>query len=155
VRSRAPRRPADAREAALRLLEVRDRSRRELSWRLRDKGFPADEIAALLERLVETGLVDDRRFACLRARALVLRGQGARRVEADLRARGVAAEHIAAALEAALEGERPAERMRALVTKRFGEGCLGREAEPRLRARAQRFLLQKGFAPDEVHALFD
>jgi regulatory protein len=155
VRSPTPRRPADAREAALRLLEVRDRSRRELATRLREKGFAAEEIEPLLERLVETGLVDDRRFAALRARALVRRGQGARRIEADLRARGVGREAIAAALEQALEGERPAERVRALVMKRFGEACLGREADPKLRARAQRYLLQKGFAPDEVHALFE
>ncbi|HOX42586.1 MAG TPA: regulatory protein RecX [Myxococcota bacterium] len=152
---RGSRPPADAHEAALRLLDVRERSRRELAGRLREKGFEPAQIEPELERLAEVGLLDDRRFACLRARALVRRGQGPRRIEADLRARGVSREDIAAALEQALEGERPAERMRALVVKRFGEGCLGAEADPKLRARAQRYLLQKGFAPDEVLPLFE
>ena len=41
------------------------------------------------------------------------------------------------------------------LVKRFGEECLGPEADPKLRARAQRYLLQKGFAPDEVLPLFE
>jgi regulatory protein len=155
MRSPGARQAGDAHEAALRLLDVRERSRRELAGRLREKGFPPEEIEPEIERLTEVGLLDDRRFACLRARALVRRGQGPRRIDSDLRARGVSREDIAAALEAALEGARPAERMRELVVKRFGEGCLGHAAEPKLRARAQRYLLQKGFTPDEVLALFE
>jgi regulatory protein len=155
MRSPGARQAADAHEAALRLLDVRERSRRELAGRLREKGFPPEEIEPELERLVEVGLLDDRRFACLRARALVRRGQGPRRIESDLRARGVSREDIAAALVSALEGAQPAERMRALVVKRFGEGCLGPSADPKVRGRAQRYLLQRGFPPDQVLPLFE
>lgn len=52
-----------ARDRALRLLSVRDRSRRELERRLHQIGFQPEEVAEALDRLQEAGLVDDERFA--------------------------------------------------------------------------------------------
>ncbi|MFM2308803.1 MAG: hypothetical protein RLY87_924 [Chloroflexota bacterium] len=52
-----------AKQAAVRLLEVRPRSRRELTDRLRQKGFDATTISAVTQRLQEAGLVDDEAFA--------------------------------------------------------------------------------------------
>ncbi len=82
-----------AREAALRLLAVRPRSRRELSDRLRRKEIPALVIRDVLDRLVELGLLDDADFA----RALVrdrlrLRPKGRRALSAELARKGVTRE---------------------------------------------------------------
>ncbi len=52
-----------AHEAALRLLSHRARSERELRTRLELRGIPADIVAAEIERLRETGLLDDEKFA--------------------------------------------------------------------------------------------
>ncbi|GBD22816.1 Regulatory protein RecX [bacterium HR29] len=52
-----------AHEAALRLLSHRARSERELRTRLELRGIPADIVAAEVERLRETGLLDDEKFA--------------------------------------------------------------------------------------------
>jgi regulatory protein len=142
------------REVALRLLEVRARTRSELTRRLEARGFAAAEVGALVERLGEAGLLDDQRFACDRVWVLAGRGQGEGRIEADLVARGVDRDTIARALQEAFEGEPPEARMRALAERRFGPGCLEPEADPRLRARIQRYLVQKGFEPEGVDALF-
>ena len=59
-----PRRPrGTARDRALRLLSVRDRSRRELERRLLQIGFEAEEVTEALDRLQQAGLIDDERFA--------------------------------------------------------------------------------------------
>src|SRR5206468_10552152 len=50
-------------DRALRLLAVRDRSRRELQRRLLMAGFDAEAVEETLERLESAGVIDDRRFA--------------------------------------------------------------------------------------------
>ncbi|ALE19546.1 hypothetical protein AL705_00870 [Lawsonella clevelandensis] len=52
-----------AREAALRLLSIRERSSKELTDRLRDKGFPTEIVDDLVTRFLEIKLLDDERFA--------------------------------------------------------------------------------------------
>ena len=51
--------PDRAREAALRLLSVRERSSKELADRLRDKGFPTEIVEDLVVRFSEIKLLDD------------------------------------------------------------------------------------------------
>lgn len=57
----------DGREAAMqqamRLLERRERTTAEIRHRLNERGFTEENIAYVLERLRETGLVNDSRFA--------------------------------------------------------------------------------------------
>ena len=52
-----------AREAALRLLSIRERSSKEITDRLRDKGFPTEIVDDLVTRFLEIKLLDDERFA--------------------------------------------------------------------------------------------
>lgn len=58
---------------------------REREW----EGDAAPNPAAIVDRFVELGYIDDRGFATMRGAALSRRGYGARRVEADLRAAGI------------------------------------------------------------------
>jgi regulatory protein len=83
-------RPRDAYQTALDLLSRRDHFLRELSDKLRRKGFPADEIDAAIARCQDLGLVDDKRVAerFVEVRAAT-RGWGPNRLAAELRKRGV------------------------------------------------------------------
>ncbi|KQB85400.1 regulatory protein RecX [Corynebacterium oculi] len=80
------------REAALRLLDHRARSRHELQERLLDKEHDPALVAAVLDDLQEAGLVDDAAFAWewVRQRS-GRRGKSTRLLARELREKGVAA----------------------------------------------------------------
>jgi regulatory protein len=144
-----------ARAQALRLLTARNRSTRELRRRLAQAGHAEEVVSGLLTRLADTGLLDDRRFAEERVRVLVEeKGCGPRKVRSDLFQRGIAGAIVDQVIEQAFQGRSNDSVMRALVRRRFGEEAFSSEADPKLRQRAQRFLLTRGFEPDEVFSLF-
>jgi regulatory protein len=89
---------AAAREAALRLLSVRERSAVELRSRLRQKGFDPEVIVSVLDRLQETNLQDDVRFGAQFVEGATRRGMAGRRIQMELRARGLSKEEAARAV---------------------------------------------------------
>ena len=90
----------DVRAKALKMLDRRDYSRRELTKKLLEKGVAEADAAAAVERLTELGLVDDRRYAALVVRHYAAKGYGIRRVRQELQRRGISREDQEAALEA-------------------------------------------------------
>lgn len=65
-----------------------------LQRKIRERGYESEDgrgpdIAALVERYVELGYIDDAAYARSRGEGLRSRGYGARRVEQDLRAAGI------------------------------------------------------------------
>lgn len=148
--------PSDkARNQALRLLRVRARSVRELHQRLLKSGHAKTLVDQVLVRLTEVGLLDDRRFARDRAAYLSQRmGKGPRAIRADLSRSGIAVDMIDAAIDYAYQNISADQVMREVFRRRFGEQVLAVTADPKLRAKAQRFLLSRGFEPDSVFALF-
>lgn len=66
------------------------RKLRERGHAGQDRGEPAPDVAALVERFVAKGFVDDAGYARAKADALLRRGYGARRVGDALRADGIA-----------------------------------------------------------------
>lgn len=134
-----------AREAALRLLDVRERSAAELRTRLKQKGYLPEVIEAVIARLQESGLQDDARFAELYASdARGLRAWGSRRVQHELQARGLDREQAAAAATENPEAEE--ERAFALARKR-ARSMGGLAVEVRLR-RLLGMLARRGFPSD-------
>lgn len=131
--------PQAARERALRLLAYRERTEAEMRGRLADDGYSAPTIDTTLERLLDTGLLDDRRYAEQTARVLVEgRGYGRSRALRSLRRSGLDEELVTEFVDTYAPAE--AERDRALVAAR-------RAARPgdtvdRLGAR----LVRRGFA---------
>ena len=89
--SERPVRPrGTAKDRALRLLGVRDRSRRELEVRLLRAGFEQEEIDRALEDLAGAGLIDDERFAAaVVEHAMSGRLSGRRAVMTGLLSKGV------------------------------------------------------------------
>ncbi|UGT63530.1 recombination regulator RecX [Nocardia asteroides] len=108
-----------AKEACLRLLAVRARSRAELVQRLSAKGFDAEVTAAAVDRLAEVGLVDDAAFAeqWVQARH-TFSGRGRAALAQELRRKGVAPETAAAALDG-ISGDDEQERAAELVRRKL------------------------------------
>ncbi|MCE2852867.1 MAG: regulatory protein RecX [Roseiflexaceae bacterium] len=85
-----------AKQVALRLLELRPRSQRELTDRLRQRSFAPETITAVCALLSERGLIDDAAFAnYLVEQRQRLRHRGAGAIRTDLRRHGIDNETIA------------------------------------------------------------
>lgn len=131
-------------DRALRLLAVRDRSRREIELRLLRAGFEAAEVDGTLERLASAGLVDDERFArALAEHQLSVRRNGARAALGALLSRGVARDLA----EQAIDGVSGDDASRVDELARSRARRLG-GLDPAVAARRLRaFLMRRGYDP--------
>jgi regulatory protein len=130
--------PPDATELALRALRHRNRSRHDVEQRLERAGVTPDERAAALDRLAETGLLSDDRFAEDRARTLASRGAGDAFIRHELRRHGI--EH--AAVEHAIAELEPEEARAARAFEQRGRG-----------PKALRYLAGRGYAAETLEHL--
>jgi regulatory protein len=131
---------SEARELALRALNHRDRSRRELEQRLGRAGIPTDERDAALDELADAGLLSDARFAEARARGLAAKNGSDSLIRNDLRRHGIDREAIAEIVEGL---ERESERAARIFERRGGGD------------RALRYLAAKGFSRESLECLAD
>jgi regulatory protein len=130
----------EALERALEALARREHTSSELAEWLAERGFAPSAVRAAVGRLMESGAVDDERFAtAFAADKRELRGWGPERIREALAARGVARALIDAAL-AVDDHETQLERAIALLEQR-GETA----ADERSRARAVAFLARRGY----------
>ncbi len=129
--------------SALNILARREHSRHELTAKLR-KRFPdvEDQIEPVLDRLQDSGLQNDRRYAEMWLRSQVSRGRGPVRIRGEARQKGV--ESLVAELlseqdidwfELALD----------LALRKFPSGVTFES-----KAKAYRFLSYRGFESDSV-----
>lgn len=137
-------------------LARRARSTTELARWLRERGYPADEIAEAIERLTASGLLDDAKFAESFARSrLVDRKVSRRRVLTELARRGVARDVADAAVAAVLEDEAVDEAagLAAIAAKKMRtlRGLAPDVAARRLTA----FLARRGYDADAVRRVVD
>jgi len=142
-----------AMDAALRLLSIRARSRRELKLAMARRGLAESVQDAALSRLEELGYVDDSRFARDRASALLRNGKlGPRAVLQRLRGHGLPEEQARQALADAERGLNfdPLEAARLVLHKR---GLSGRTLEPQEKSKATRLLHARGFADGTIEQL--
>lgn len=122
-------------ELALRALRHRERSAAEVDRYLTARGVDQEERDEVLETLVRTALVDDRRFAELRAAALVERGAGNELIRHELARAGIESQ-LAEETVAALPSE--TERVARIVARR-GAG-----------PKTARYLAGKGFSEEAI-----
>jgi regulatory protein len=135
---------ASCHERALGLLAVRPRSRRELQDRLLRAGFEEAEVADVLDRLQNVGLIDDEAFArAVAEQAFGIRRSGARAVRSALAAKGVDAETTAAVIEELGGGEEE----RALGLARSRLTRLRGVTPERAYARLVGLLARRGYPP--------
>jgi regulatory protein len=144
-----------ARERALRLLESRSRSRKELRTRLVQSGLPAAATDEALDQLQLLGFVDDAAFArAFASERLRRRPKGPAAIIAELRARGIEDEAARAAVAEMLdeEGVDEVELARsALRTFRVKRGETAQARHRRLAA----FLGRRGFSGETVRRLIE
>ena len=85
-------------DKAVQLLAARPHFRRELEAKLRQRGFPSEEIEAALGRLTDQGYLDDRAAARSFVEGRAAKGEGRARLKAELAKRGAPEEAIEEAL---------------------------------------------------------
>jgi SOS response regulatory protein OraA/RecX len=131
-------------------------ARRELTVegvrsRLRDREYSDTEISAAVDRLLETGALDDARVARAHARtAAAVKGRGRLRVVRELHAMGVARQTAAEAVaEVFADLDERTMIARALQKKLRGRTKLRDHGE---RARLYQFLMRQGFSTAAVAA---
>ena len=90
---------ADAYEAALNSLDLCARTRQELRRSLLARGFLSAAVEATLDRLADSSLIDDRRYAERAVEMSAARPVGVYAVRRKLRAKGIGEEDAEAALD--------------------------------------------------------
>lgn len=125
-------------EQALRALRHRDRTATEIDRFLESRGIGDAERQDVVDRLVRTALVDDRRYAFSRALALAEHGSGDERIRHELSFAGVEPGIVDEAIGSLASETERAER----IVARRGTS-----------AKTARYLAGKGFSDDVVHAV--
>jgi regulatory protein len=159
-------------DRAVDALARRSRSRVELGRWLRARGYGAEEVEPVLEKLEGLALLDDRAFARGFARTRLAgagggggagssgssgggRGYGSRRVAAELAQRGVAREVIAEVLAELQEEEGHDEGAEVLaVAERKLRGMRGLDRDTQ-RRRLYAFLARRGFGAGAIRTVMD
>lgn len=133
-----------AKNRALKILEYRSHSEREMRDKLKRAGAGGDDIERVLEFLREYRFVDDGDFAKRYARDLKnLRKLGKRRVRAELIKKGIAAE-LADDAVSELDWETE-DVLTPLVRKK-----LAGDFEQKSRDRCMRYFITRGYGFDEI-----
>lgn len=143
---------ADVYEAALSSLDLCARTREELRRSLLARGFVPAAVESTLDRLADSGLVDDRRYAERAVEVSAARPVGVYAVRRKLRAKGVAEEDAEAAL-GALDDEQQAQAAQAAarsLLRRYAQ-LPAREG----RAKLSQALARRGFSWEAVRAAVD
>lgn len=135
---------AQTKEKALRLLEFRNHSKKEIRIKLKNAGATDENIDKVIEFLEEYNLVNDRNYAFSLARDLKnLKKFGKRRIEAELYSKGISQEIIS---EAVLElGELDTDEFLILVDRR-----LKGDFEKKNKDRVIRYFINRGYSFDEI-----
>lgn len=89
----------EAKDKALRLLEFRSHSEKELTEKLKRAGAKEYDIEEILEFCRNYGFVDDRKFALVKARDMKnLKKYGKQRIKSELYSKGIDAQYIEEAI---------------------------------------------------------
>jgi regulatory protein len=137
---------------ALRMLARRELSEAQLRARLVEREHDRAEVDAALERLRDTGAVDDARVAQAYARtALKVKRRGRLRIQRELHEMGISREIVTEALASVFaDVDERTLAAQALQKKFHGRIVLTSPAEY---ARAYQFLMRQGFSPTAVTAV--
>ncbi len=143
---------ADAYEAALSCLDRSERTARDLASALRRRGFVQPAIDAVLERLTESGLIDDARYARRMAELSAGKPVGLYAFKRKLRAKGISDDDAEDALAAFDDEQQRAAALQAAqkLWKKY-EALPSREA----RAKLSQALARRGFSWDAIEGALE
>lgn len=139
----------ETREKALRLLEFRSHSERELTDKLRRAGSVDEDIERILEFCREYGFVNDEQYAKRRARDLQnLKKFGRKRISQELRQKGIAQELIDLAVSELEDDEE--DRLYPLVLKKLGGNFEKKNID-----KCIRYFIYRGYGFGDIKSCID
>lgn len=143
---------ADCYEAALCMLDVAAQTRNDLIRKLRQKGFVALVAESTADRLVENGLIDDRRYAERVAQSQLNKPVGVYAVRRKLRAKQLTEKDVEAAMEG-FDEEQQSAACREAAAKLWRKYA----ALPRREGKAKlsQALARRGFSWDAIKGAVD
>lgn len=137
----------DWQASALRMLALREHSQQELVQKLLRKGMaPLAAAERLVAQLIADGLQSDQRYCESLVRSYSQKGMGPRRIQVTLQQHGIDSA-MAARYLAQVDWPKV---LQSCWVKKFQAQL---PSNPREYGRQQRFLLQRGFLPEEIHRL--
>jgi regulatory protein len=153
----------EIRDSCLRLLAMREHSKKELRQKLAAKGFGRDEALEVIDELAREGLQDDARYAESYARSRILKGYGPIRIIYELKQAGIeldrsggqtGTEPTAFNLDDTVQSTAGgwAELLERVYSKKYSRE---RKMEVKEWARRSRFLMQRGFSVEMITELFE
>jgi regulatory protein len=145
-----------AREKALRFINYRMRSEKEIRIKLTEKEFHPDVIDNAIKYLEATGYVNDRAFAeAFLHDALLKKPSGAKLIRRQLRLKGIPADIIDDLLEKRFTAEGELALAREAATKLMRRYRVSAKKEDRLRRqkRLADYLARRGFAWDAISSV--
>ena len=136
--------PESAKKRALRLLEQRDYSRKELILKLTQKGEPLEDAEAVADRMIELGVVNDERYSRMLVRHYASKGYGVCRIKQELYRHGIHTDLWEEAMEELPSQE---ETLDKLFRKKLSSNPDKAEIK-----KATDALLRRGFSWSEIYA---
>ena len=144
---------AKAKQAALRLLALRDYSEHQLRQKLATRGYDDGLIDGLLEGFRRLGYVDDDAYAARQVRQMAMEKRyGNRRIEVSLREKGLSRERIEEALGTVREELSETQALEALIRKMTGPTFVKDDKGKR---RLVQRLMGRGFPPQLIYEMME
>lgn len=135
--------PQNALSAAAAALNYKNRSSGELRDKLREKGYPDEEIEAAISQLIGYGYLNDLEYACSLVRGGMSKCRGRSRVRRMLEEHKVPSEVIDEAMESYSFSEEDLDR--------YIEKIAGDLSDPKEKSRVSAKLLRQGFSFSEIN----
>lgn len=140
---------SEAKEKALRYLEYRSHSEKELCDKLKKAGAKEEDLPQLMGFLRDYGFVNDNEYAKRMARDLKnLKKYGKHRIVSELKFRGISSDDIDEALYELEDDEKSA--LMPLVQKKLGNDFERKNIE-----KAIRYFAYRGYGYEDIKACID
>ena len=142
--------PQMIRQAALRLLARRDYSSQELNQKLTARSFDKEQIAVVLQKLIDDGYLSDQRAAEAIFRRSIAKGLGPKRIQMEMQLKGI--DELVA--ESVLAENREVDWLQlayGVLIKKFKQQS--EQNDTALMAKKYRYLIQRGFEYDVVQEI--
>ncbi|QDF68599.1 regulatory protein RecX [Shewanella sp. SNU WT4] len=127
------------------MLARRDHSCKEVADKLAGKDFSAEVIASVIGQFLDSGYLDDERFASALVRSHINKGHGPIRIQQAMFQKGIAKSLIAQSIDDADCDWY--ELAKAKAARKYGEAEV---LDPKEKAKRTRYLLSQGFSYDQV-----
>lgn len=139
---------------ALRLLTHRDHSCGELVRKLRQRGFPGQQIKDSVEECKRLNYLDDERFSESYIRLLRRKGFGPIRIQEKLQSKGISNDMIQNKLRYQFPKSVQIEQCRFVLQKKLNRTAFASRSGS-LKATLYRFLFGRGFYPEVIRQILN